>query len=127
RGVGRNGRDHAAPGRKANGLVLQTPRIPIMVMSVSGSALRSSTSTQSAQTARPAASNPIVLGDPHPQVVVSEMAISTITMPADINAAASQLTRPGTRTGDSGTNRQVKKIAATVTRSGIQNSQCQLR
>ena len=71
----------------------------------------------------PTASRPSVLGEPHPHVVVIEIAMSTHQKPAVISAAASQLTRPGTRTGDSGTNRQVQIAAATVTTSGIQNSQ----
>ena len=65
----------------------------------------------------------MVLGEPQPQVVVSEIAISTIEMPAVIRAAASQLMRPGTRIGDSGMNLQVATAAMTVARSGIQNSQ----
>ena len=44
-----------------------------------------------------------------------------------ISAAASQLTRPGERTGDSGMYRHVHTAATSVTASGIQNSQCQLR
>ena len=51
------------------------------------------------------------------------MAISTQEKPAVISAAASQLTWPGTLTGDSGMNRQVQIAAMTVTISGIQNSQ----
>ncbi len=51
------------------------------------------------------------------------MAISTQQNPTDISAAASQLTRPGTRSGDSGTNRQVQIAAPTMTTSGIQYSQ----
>jgi 2-polyprenyl-3-methyl-5-hydroxy-6-metoxy-1,4-benzoquinol methylase len=63
------------------------------------------------------------LGEPQPHVVVSLIAISTIEMPRVISAAASQLMRPGTRTGDSGMNRQVANAAMTITISGIQNSQ----
>ena len=48
-------------------------------------------------------------------------------MPPLISAAAGQLIRPGTRTGDSGTNRHVHTAAATISTSGNQKSQCQLR
>ena len=44
-------------------------------------------------------------------------------MPIVISAAASQLTRPGTRTGDSGMKRHVATAASTIATSGIQNSQ----
>ncbi len=46
-------------------------------------------------------------------------------MPTVITAAASQFTRPGARTGDSGIQRHVQAAAITMTISGIQNSQCQ--
>ena len=48
-------------------------------------------------------------------------------MPTLISAAAVQLMWPGTRTGDSGMNRQAQKAAATIATSGIQKSHCQLR
>ena len=60
---------------------------------------------------------------PSPRLIVSEIATRTQEKPKVISAAASQLTRPGTRTGDSGTNRQVQIAAATVATSGIQYSQ----
>ena len=44
-------------------------------------------------------------------------------IPAVISAADSQLIAPGVRFGDSGTNRQVARIATTIAISGIQNSQ----
>ncbi len=96
-------------------------------MSIRGSALRASTTTQAAQIARPAPSRPSVRAEPQPQTVVSLIATSASDMPALINTAAGQLIRPGTRTGDSGTKRQVQNAAGTISSSGIQNSQCQLR
>src|SRR5271155_5229628 len=80
-----------APSRNAARLVVHTPRMRIIVMSISGFSLRTSTAIQTADTANPASSSPSVLDDPHPQVVVSEIASSTIEMPAVISAAASQL------------------------------------
>ena len=112
-----------APSRNATRLVVHTPRMRIIAMSMSGSSLCSSTMIQAAVVARPKASSPIVLGEPQPQVIVSEIAMSTQQKPTDMRAAASQLTRPGTRTGDSGTNSWVQIAAARVTISGIQNSQ----
>ena len=97
-----------APSRNAVRFAVQTPRIRIIVMSISGSFALTSTTTQAAQTASPAASRPIVRGEPQPQVVVSLIAIRTVEIPIVISAAASQLMRPGTRTGDSGMNRQVQ-------------------
>ena len=61
--------------------------------------------------------------DTQPHSVVWLIASSTAEMPIDISAAASQLTRPGTRTGDSGTRRQVRIAAATTATRGIQKSQ----
>ena len=50
---------------------------------------------------------------PSPMSVVSLTASSTVEMPIVIRAAASQLMRPATRTGDSGMNRQVAAAAST--------------
>ena len=107
-----------APSRNAARFVVHTPRIRIIVMSISGSLLRTSTAIQATETARPTASRPSVFGEPQPQVVVSLIASSTIEMPIVIRAAASQLTRPGTRTGDSGMKRQVATAAMTVATAG---------
>ena len=112
-----------APSRNATRFVVQTPRIRIIAMSINGSRECSSTITQAAVIASPSASRAIVLADNHPQLVVSEIAISTQLKPAVISAAASQLTLPGRRTGDSGTNRQVASAAIVITISGIQYSQ----
>src|ERR1700729_2942773 len=101
-----------APSRKAARLVVQTPRMRIIVMSTSGFLLRVSTKIQ-----------PRVFDEPQPHVVVSETASSTTEMPIVISAAATQLTLPGTRTGDSGIKRQVATAASTVATSGSQNSQ----
>src|SRR2546421_324853 len=75
----------------------------------------------------PAASTPSVCAEPQPHTVVSLIATSASEMPVLIRTAAGQLTRPATRTGDSGTNRHVQNAAATISGSGIQKSQCQLR
>ena len=72
-------------------------------MSTSGSRLRTSTATHTAQTASPNANSPIVLAPPQPQTVVSAIAISTADTPVLMSAAAAQFTFPRVRTGDSGT------------------------
>src|ERR1700691_2340396 len=112
-----------APSRKAAALVVQTPRMRIIVMSIRGFLLRTSTAIQATETAMPTESRPSVLGDPQPQLVVWLIEISTIDMPIVIKVAASQLTRPGTRTGDSGMKRHVANAASTVGIKGSQNSQ----
>src|ERR1039458_4951595 len=91
-----------APSRNAARLVVQTPRIRIIVMSTSGSRLRTSTAIHSDENTRPIANRAIVLVPPHPQTVVCAIAIRTQQMPRLINTAATQLTLPGERTGDSG-------------------------
>ena len=56
------------------------------------------------------------------------MPISSRLIPTVMTvAAASQFTRPGARTGDSGIHFQVAAAAISVTISGIQKSQCQPR
>src|SRR5438128_10146692 len=96
-------------------------------MSIRGCELLTSTATQAAQMTTPTINSPSVFAPPHPHAVVSLTAIKTSVMPVLINTAAGQLMRPGTRTGDSGTNLQVQIAAATIRTSGSQNSQCQLR
>ncbi len=56
-------------------------------------------------------------------MVVSLIASSTSEMPIVISAPASQLIRPGTRTGDSGMKRHVATAASTTATSGSQKSQ----
>src|SRR6516164_9885892 len=97
-----------APSRNATRFVVHTPRIRIIVMSISGSLLWTSTQIHAAITTAPVANRAIVLDPPHPQTVVWAIAISTQEMPMLMSAAAGQLTRPGVRTGDSGTNRHVQ-------------------
>ena len=91
-----------APSRNAARLVVHTPRIRIIVMSISGSRLRISFVTHSAQNTSPMANTPSVLGEPQPQTVVCAMAISTADMPMLIRTAETQLTVAFDRTGDSG-------------------------
>jgi len=71
----------------------------------------------------PSRVRPIVLADTHPHSEVWLIASSTPERPSVISAAASQLTRPGVRTGDSGTRRQVATAATTIATSGSQKSQ----
>ncbi len=116
-----------APSRNAARLVVHTPRIRIIVMSTSGSVLRTSIRIHPAQTTSPIASRISVLAPPHPQTVVCAIAISTSDMPSDITPAATQFTLPGALIGDSGMYRHVAHAATQVTTSGIQKSQCQPR
>jgi hypothetical protein len=115
------------PRRNATRFVVHTPRMRIIDMSISGSRLRTSTATHAVHTARPMAKSTIVFVPPQPQTDVWAIAIRMQQIPVLINAAASQFTWPGERTGDSGMKRHVQKAASRVTTSGAQNSQCQLR
>ena len=63
---------------------------------------------------------PIVFADSQCQVAVSLTATSTDASPNDISAAPAQLTRPGTRIGDSGTNTCTSTVAPTIGISGSQ-------
>src|SRR6266566_6151321 len=101
-----------APSRNATRFVVHTPRIRIIVMSISGVRLLASTATQTIETMTPRRMRPSVLDDPQPQVVAWLIASSTVEMPTVISPAASQLTRPGTRTGDSGMNLHVATAAS---------------
>ena len=83
--------------------MVHTPRRRIIPMSISGSRLRSSTATHTAQMISPTASRESVRAEPQPQVVVSETASSASEMPIAIRPPATQLIRPGARIGDSGT------------------------
>ena len=99
-------------------MVVQTPRTRIIVMSISGLSLRTSTRIQARMKRTPTRVRPNVFAETQPQVVVSLIASSTAERPIVISAAASQLTRPGVRTGDSGTSRQVATAATTIATSG---------
>ncbi len=116
-----------APRRNAARFAAHTARTRISAMSIKGSALRNSTATQATQTNAPTTSMISVFAEPQPHTVVSLTATRTSVMPTPISAAATQLMRPGTRTGDSGTNRQAQIAASTMITSGTQKSQCQLR
>src|ERR1039457_2711387 len=63
-----------APSKNAARFVVHTPRIRIIVMSISGLRLRVSTAIHTPETARPAAIRPSVFDEPQPHVVVSEIA-----------------------------------------------------
>ena len=112
-----------APSRNADAFVVHTPRIRIIVMSISGFLLRTSTAIQSDRDRDPTASRPSVFGDPQPHVVVSRSRSARSRCQLVISAAASQLMRPGSFTGDSGMKRHVATAAKTVGISGSQNSQ----
>src|SRR5437879_946070 len=112
-----------APSRNAARFVVHTPRMRIIAMSMSGVRLRTSTAIHRIETTAPRRMRPSVLADPQPEVVVWLIASSTVEIPAVIRPAASQLTRPDTRTGDSGMNLHVATAASTVATSGIQKSQ----
>lgn len=87
-------------------------------MSTSGESLTVSLRTHTASRRKPAASSASVLPASQCHVGLSLTATSTAPRPADINAAPVQLTRPGTRTGDSGTNRWTATVVATMGISG---------
>ncbi len=108
------------PSRSATAFVVQTPRMRIMRMSTSGWSDRDSLRTQNASSTTPIAMQPIVFDESQCQVAVSLTAISTAASPSDIRAAPVQLTRPGTRIGDSGTNKCTRTVAATIGISGSQ-------
>ena len=59
-----------APSRNAVRLVVHTPRIRIIDMSISGSRLCTSTYIQAAMIRKPKSNSASVLGEPQPQVVV---------------------------------------------------------
>ena len=100
--------------------MVQTPRSRIIRMSTSGCRERVSTHTQNASRTAPAAMHPSVFADSQCHELVWLTATRTSTSPALIRIAASQLTWPGTRTGDSGTKRCVSTVAATIGISGSQ-------
>src|ERR1700736_1218409 len=108
------------PSRNAARFVVHTPRMRIIVMSIRGWRLRTSVTIQAPQITIPTENSPTVLTEVQPHLFASEIAISTQHIATLINVAASQLTFPGTRTGDSGMNRHVNTAARTVVARGIQ-------
>src|SRR6185312_9463545 len=102
------------PRSAATAFVVQTPRIRIIRMSTSGVAERDSLRTQSASSTTPTAMLPSVFAESQCQFAVSLTATSTAERPSDMSAAPVQFTRPGTRTGDSGTKKCVSTAAATT-------------
>src|SRR5271167_3230465 len=62
-----------APSRNAARFVVHTPRIRIIVISISGLRLRTSTAIHAPETSSPSRIIPSVLGEPQPHVVVSEI------------------------------------------------------
>ena len=112
-----------APTRNAAAFTVQTPRMRIIFMSTSGSDDRFSTVTHTTSSTMPSRKRPMVRGSPQPHVEPWLIATSTATSHDDSSAAPTQLTRPGERTGDSGTKKKVAIVATIVAASGNQNSQ----
>ena len=73
---------------------------------------RARTGRSSASTTRPAAIRPSVAAEPQPQSAPREIAISSAVRPTARMPAPTKSTRPGVRTGDSGTNRIVVIVAS---------------
>ena len=101
-------------------LTVQTPRTTIIFMSTSGSLERDSARTQAASSTSPIANRPITLGEVQPQVGAWLKPSRMATSQPDRSDAPSQFTRPGLRTGDSGTNSHVATSASSTATSGIQ-------
>src|SRR5918911_561518 len=104
-------------------LVVHTPRKRITLMSTNGTDERSSVRTQKASRPAEAAMRPQKRTDTQPQLCPSLTASKRPPNPSESSSAAYQLTRPGLRTGDSGTIVQVATKAAPSVSSGIQNNQ----
>src|SRR3954452_17912637 len=112
-----------APTRNAAAFTVQTPRMRIIFMSTSSSDDRFSTATHTTSSTMPSRKSPMVRGSPQPHVEPGLIATSTATSHDDSSAGPTQLTRPGERTGDSGTKKKVALGEPTVGASGNQNSQ----
>ena len=111
------------PNMKATRLLVHTARRRIMCMSISGSLARSSTTTHSPARTTAAPMSPSTFGEPQPHDGASLTPRRRATSQADSSTAASQLIRPGVRTGDSGTKIQAHSVAMAAMTIGIQNSQ----
>ena len=94
-----------------------------MCMSTSGCFERASAQTQRAASTPASASNPIVFGEPQPQVGASLTATSSAISQPESSAAPAQWTLPGARIVDSGIRKIDATVEISVTTSGIQNSQ----
>ena len=93
-------------------------------MSTSGSSARCSLATQGERSRRAGQrAADADVGEPQPQLVVWLMPTSRQTSQPESRNAPSQLTRPGTLIGDSGTKNTVAIVATTTSTSGSQNSQ----
>lgn len=92
-----------------------------MRMSTSGFGLRDSLRIQTTRSTMPTANTITVLAESQPHTGASLTASRTAASPPDMSAAPGQFTRPGTRTGDSGTNRCTAIVAGTSNASGNQN------
>ncbi len=103
----------AEPISRVEMLVVSTGRRASVLMLISGSRVRRSKNTNPTSTIRPAAISPSVRPEPQPQSAPREMPISSEARPAARIAAPARSTRPGVRTGDSGTNRCVVIVAST--------------
>src|ERR687885_2360425 len=103
----------ATPNSSAERFVVQTPRMRIMPMSISGCAARDSAHAQTVTTTTAAASSPSTAGEPQPQVGASLTASSRQTSQTDSSAAVAQFTEPPARDGDSGTSTYAATAART--------------
>jgi len=109
------------PSSAATVLVVHTPRIRIMRMSTSGLGLRDSLCIHATRSTMPTANAIKVLAESQPHTGASLTASRTAASPPDMSAAPAQFTRPGTRTGDSGTNLCTASVAGTSSTNGNQN------
>jgi hypothetical protein len=111
-GISRNEPNMPKPTSSVATLVISTGGLSSVGMSASGCSVRRSTATHTASTAAPAASSASVRGLPQPQSLAREIAISGIARPAPSSAAPRTSTRPGLRSGDSGTHSCVATAAS---------------
>src|SRR5271155_5428812 len=93
------------PNSKAARFVLHTAGIRIIFMSTMGVFERVSERIQHGINTAVAANSPSTEVLLHPHIGPYEIANRPVISQADIIEAPTQLTRPGDRTGDSGTNR----------------------
>ena len=81
-------------------------------MSTSGWGVRRCSQTQKARTTTPTANRPSVRGSPQPHSLARAIASSGATRPTASTSAPRTSTRPGVRTGDSGTKSSIMIAAA---------------
>ena len=104
-------------------LVIRTGGRESVVMLISGAVWRRSKNTNAVRMSRPSAKRPSVLSEVQPQSLARETAISTADSPAAKITAPTMSTRPGVRSGDSGTKRMVVIVAIAPIAAEIQKIQ----